>query len=151
MQNTQSNFEAFDASGYRLGIVVSKFNSEISGQLLKTALGKAQEYAVSKGHISIFEVAGCIEVPLILKKLAESKKYDCLVALGAVVRGETAHFDYVAKIVSEGILRVQLDYGIPIGFGILTCENVAQAKARINFGANATKAALQNTKLIKGL
>ncbi|MDP2599938.1 MAG: 6,7-dimethyl-8-ribityllumazine synthase [Deltaproteobacteria bacterium] len=152
MQNTNNGiFKDFDASGYRLGIVVAQFNKDITDGLLQTALAKASKYNIPEENVKIFMVAGSIEIPVILKAMAESKKYDCLVALGAVIRGETAHFEYVAKVVSEGILRVQLDSGIPVGFGILTCENVAQAKVRINFGANATEAALQSAKLIKGL
>ena len=152
MQKAQKGkLEIFDASQYRLGIVVTQFNYDITEKLLKSALVSAQKYHVPQANISIFRVAGSIEIPLFLKKLGESKKYDCLVALGAIIRGETAHFDYVAKIVSEGVLRIMLDLGIPVGFGILTCDNLKQAEIRVDSGARAIEAALQNAKLMKGL
>ena len=124
-------FESFDAGDYRIGIVAALFNAEISNQLSDSALAKCEAYRISQSNITVHRVAGAIEIPVVLKALAETKKYDCLVALGSIIRGETPHFDYVAKIVSEGTLKIMMDYGIPVGFGVLTCENEAQALARL--------------------
>lgn len=140
-------FEPFDASQLHVGIVVSQFNRDITERLLEQALEMLEKYKIRKSHVSIYRVAGSIEIPLILKKLAETKKYDCLVALGAVIRGETPHFEYVAKIVSEGVLRVMLDFGIPIGFGVLTTENHEQAQRRVHVGGEAAEAAVQSARV----
>lgn len=148
-QAERSQFEKFDASNYKVGIVVALFNSDITMALLNQALEMLKNYKVKADNIYFCKVAGSIEIPLILKTLAETKKYDCLIALGAVIRGETAHFDYVCKIVSEGVLKVMLDYGIPIGFGILTTNTLQQAQARIDAGAAAVEAALQSANIIK--
>lgn len=146
-----AKFEKFDASSYKVGVVVAQFNRDITEALLESAVATLDKYMVAKSNIDILRAAGCIEISLILKKLAESKKYDCLVALGAVIRGGTTHFDYVAKIVSEGVLRVMLDCGIPIGFGILTCDNHEQAQTRLHAGGEAAEAAMQSARLVKGL
>lgn len=141
----RKSFKPFDASEYRVGIVVAQFNQDINEQMLKSALEAAKNYNINKSKIDIRKVAGSIEIPLALQKLAQTKKYDCLVAIGSIIRGETSHFDYVAKIVSEGILRVILDHSIPIGFGILTTDNIKQAQERIGSGAAALEAALHST------
>ncbi len=146
----KKEFERFDASSYRIGIVVGMFNDEITNQLLESAKEMCATYSIPKENISIYHVAGCVEIPVILKALA-LKKYDCLVALGAIIRGDTPHFDYVAKIVSEGVLRVMMDYTIPIGFGILTCENIEQARIRIHTGGGAAEATLQSAKILHTL
>lgn len=138
-----AQFASFDASGYQVGIVVSQFNQPITDALLASAQAKLQNYAVPTDQITIIKVAGSVELPLQLQHLAKSGQYQCLVALGAVIEGETKHFDYVCKIVSDGILRVQLDFDIPIGFGVITCQTEAQAQARLDWGASATEAALQ--------
>jgi len=150
MQNTeQGKFEIFDASSYKVGIASAQFNRDIADELLSSALSKCEEYGISKENISVKKVPGSVEIPIILKAMAESKGFDCLVALGTIVRGDTPHFDYVAKLVSEGVLRVMMDYGIPVGFGVLTCENKEQALVRIGSGGGAVEAALQSAKIIK--
>src|SRR3989344_6822500 len=133
----KANFEKFDASGYKVGIVVAQFNRDVTEELLKSALDMLESYRVGKKNIKVLSVAGSIEIPVVLKHLAASKNYDCLLAIGAIIRGETPHFDYVAKIVSEGITRVMLDYGIPIGFAVLTTENHEQASSRGSVGGEA--------------
>lgn len=148
-KNVQPTFQPFDASSYRVGIVVAQFNGKITNALLESAQQKLAQYRVPDENITIHYVAGSIEIPLILQTLAKSGNVDCLVALGTIIRGETVHFDYVAKIVSEGILRVMLDHAVPIGFGILTLENETQAEGRLTFGGNAAEAALQSAYLLK--
>ncbi len=147
--NVRPTFQPFDASSYRVGIVVAQFNGKITGALLASARQKLADYRVPDANITVHRVAGSVEIPLILQTLAKSGNVDCLVALGTIIRGETAHFEYVAKIVSEGVLRVTLDHSIPIGFGILTLENAAQAESRLDFGGHAVEAALQSAEILK--
>lgn len=148
-ENLRPTFQPFDASSYRVGIVVAQFNGTITEALLASAMQKLAEYRVANKNIIVRRVAGCVEIPLILQKLAHGGNTDCLVAFGAIIRGETPHFDYVAKIVSEGILRVMLDHSIPVGFGVLTLENEAQAEGRFGSGAGAVEAALQSAYILK--
>ena len=147
----RGKFKLFSAVDCRVGIVVGQFNREITEQLLESCLAMLDTYGVTQKNVLVYRVAGSIEIPVILKKFAETGKYDCLIAIGAVIRGETAHFEYVAKIVSEGVLRIMLDFGLPVGFAILTTENLAQAKARVSAGAEAAEAALQNLKIIRDM
>lgn len=142
-------FQPFDASSYRVGIVVAQFNGKITESLLASAKEKLAEYHVPRKNIIVHRVAGSIEIPVVLQSFAKNGNIDCLVALGTIIRGDTPHFDYVAKIVSEGVLRVMLDHSVPIGFGILTLENEQQAKSRLSFGGSAAEAALQSAYIIK--
>jgi 6,7-dimethyl-8-ribityllumazine synthase len=152
----ENSLQPFDASAYRVGIVVAQFNADITEKLLESALAEAKRYKIPEKNITIHRAAGSVEIPLILEALATSPapgggRYDVLVALGAVVRGETDHYTYVAKIVTEGVFAVMLKHKIPVGFGILTCETVTQAKARLNTGAGALAAALQSAKVVKSI
>lgn len=147
----KEQFEIFNASNYKVGIVVARFNSDVTEALLESVKQRLSKYQIPPENTFVYCVAGSVEIPLILKKLAESKKFDCLIAIGAVIRGETLHFNYVAKILSEGVLRITLDFGIPIGFGVLTTNNHEQALARLHVGGEAAEAALQSAKIIKGI
>lgn len=142
-QAKQADFTPFDASDWHIGIVVAQFNMHITEQQYKNALVMAQAYKIPPDNITTIRVAGAVEIPLALQKLASSDKYHALLALGCIIQGETPHFDYVAKYVTEGILRVQLDHSISIGFGILTCSNEEQAVARITLAGEHLEAALQ--------
>lgn len=145
----KGNLKVFDASSYRVGIVVAQFNSDITDPMLDSAIAAAGEYGLGPDSLTTEKVPGSIELPVALQALAQTKRYDCLVAIGSVIRGETVHFDYVNKIASEGILQVSLKYNIPIGFGVVMCENKEQAQARIASGGQALVAALQTAKLLK--
>jgi 6,7-dimethyl-8-ribityllumazine synthase len=147
----KAQFPVFDASNYKIGIVVAQFNRDITDALLSSALKKAKEYKISDNNIIIKKVAGSVEAPVVLSAMAKSKKFDCLLVIGTIIRGQTVHFDYVAKIVSEGMLRVMLDYNIAIGFCVPMCENHDQAVARIHTGAEALEAAIQTAKTIKSI
>ncbi len=127
----------------RVGIVSARFNEKITNGLTRSALAGLKECGVKEKNICVVSVPGAMEIPYTLQKLAASKKYDCLVAIGCVIRGETPHFDYVCKMAQEGILRVSQDYKLPIGFGILTLENVGQAAERLHLGSDAVKAAVE--------
>ena len=148
-ESTNIVFEKFDASEWKVGFVVAGFNKDINDLLLDTAQKCLADYKIPAENVTINYVAGAVEIPLILKKMAESWKYRALVCIGTIIRGDTAHFDYVAKAVTEGMMRVQLDHSIPVGFGVLTLENKSQAEVRIPVGYSATEAALQSAKIIE--
>ena len=141
--------EPFDARDWCLGIVCAQFNNHITSQLQKSVLVRAKKYGLKVNNITIAEVAGAIEIPLVLQKLAASGKYQALVAIGCIIRGETAHFEYVSQYVTEGILHVQLDYNIPIAFSVLTCDTEEQAQARTWIGGDHLDAALHQARLLQ--
>ena len=132
----------------RVGIVCSKFNEFVVNALLDGAKRGLAKHGVKEKNVEVFWVPGAFEIPLMARLMAVSWKYDVLIALGAVIRGETAHFEYVAGPCAEGIMQVQLETLIPIGFGVLTVENVEQAAARsrpddTNKGFEAAEVALE--------
>lgn len=132
-----------DGHTLNVGIVTARFNEEITDSLLASAMSKLYECKVEEKNIRSVRVAGAAEIPIALQKLARTKRYDCLIALGCIIRGETPHFDYVCKMVQEGILRVSLDEGLPVGFGIITVNTLDQAIARKTLGSDAAVAALE--------
>lgn len=148
-QTTKADNKSFDASSWRIGIVTAQFNHHITSELQAGAIMRARKYRIKREAIDVFPVSGCIEIPLVLQHLATSGKYDALLAIGCVIRGDTPHFEYVCQFVTDGILRVQLDNSIPIGFGVLTCNDEAQAMARMNLGAEHLDAVLHQAKLLK--
>ncbi len=145
-----------DATGLRFGIVVGRFNSFIGERLLEGALDAIIRHGGADGDISVARVPGAFEIPLAAKKLAESGKYDALICLGAVIRGSTPHFDYVASEVSKGVATVSLGSGIPIAFGVLTTDSIEQAIERAgtkagNKGFEAAVTAIETANLLKVL
>ncbi len=144
-------FEKFDASLWKVGIVVAGFNKDITDELLKSAQKCCYDYEVLPENVTVCKVAGCVEIPLVLQRLSETGEYKALVALGTIIRGDTVHFDFVAKAVTEGVMRVQLDSGVPVGFGILTLENKKQSEVRLQSGYGATEAVLQSAKIIENI
>ena len=143
MQIKNKHYEHVDGNHAKVGIVVARFNQEITNELLKSALTMLKKCNVDEKNIRVVWVAGSVEIPFALHKLAQSKKYDFLVALGCVIRGDTPHFDYVCKMAQEGVLKVMIEDNIPVGFGVLTLENTQQAKARLHVGGEAVLAALE--------
>lgn len=153
IKNKEKKRKYLDGSQLKAAIVVSRWNSHITYKLRDDALYTLQKSKVKLKNIRIVEVAGTVEISFALHKLAQSKKparpggragkYDFLVALGCVIRGETPHFDYVCKMIQEGVLEVMLEDNIPVGFGVLTMNNLAQAKKRIHVGGEAALAALE--------
>jgi len=132
------------AEHMRVGIVLSRFNAEIGEVLLKGALRALNEAGVAEAAIAVVTVPGALETPLALQRMAQTGDYDALVALGAVIRGETYHFEIVANESAAGVASVQLEFGIPIGNAILTTDTDEQAKARAEAkGHDATLAALE--------
>jgi 6,7-dimethyl-8-ribityllumazine synthase len=128
----------------RVGIVLSRFNHDVGEGLLGGALRALREAGIDDSLVTVVSVPGALETPLVLQRMAQSGDYDALVALGAVIRGETYHFEIVSNESAAGVSSVALEFGIPIGNGILTCENDAQALARMDQkGYEAVQAALE--------
>ena len=137
-----------DASGLRFAIVVAEFNAEITERLLEGARECLAKNGVPHDQVTVQRVPGAFELPLAAQGLARSGSHDAIVALGCVVRGDTPHFEYVSQAATHGLQRVALDTGIPVSFGVLTTENVAQAEARAggehgNKGFDAAQAAVE--------
>uniref|UniRef100_A0A7C4JT37 6,7-dimethyl-8-ribityllumazine synthase n=1 Tax=Thermodesulfobacterium geofontis TaxID=1295609 RepID=A0A7C4JT37_9BACT len=144
----------YEGEGVKIGIVVSRFNIFITQKLLEGALDTLRRHKVSEENIYITWVPGAFEIPLIAKKLAETKKFDAILCLGTIIRGATPHFEYIAAETSKGIAQVMLETGIPVIFGILTTDTIEQAIERAgtkagNKGAEAALAALEMVNLIK--
>ncbi|HAZ31325.1 MAG TPA: 6,7-dimethyl-8-ribityllumazine synthase [Dehalococcoidia bacterium] len=142
--------------GLRFGLVVSRFNEFITSKLLEGAKDALFRHGVREEDTEIAWTPGSFEIPLVAKKMAETRKYDAVVCLGTVIRGETPHFDYIAAEVSKGIARVGLDVGIPLTFGIITADTLEQAIERAgtkmgNAGFNAAMNAIEMANLLKSL
>src|SRR5262245_9693144 len=132
----------------RVGIVASKFNEEITGELLKRARDEARKLGV---EATVVEVPGALEIPLALQWLAQSGRYDALGAVGAVVRGDTYHFDIVANEAARGVSEVALESGLPVSNAILTLNKESEAKERLDKGAEGVRVAVEMAKLRKSL
>ena len=128
----------------RLGIVASRFNESIADELLAQARAAASKAGIEPTVVS---VPGALEIPLALQWMAQSGRFDALVAIGAVIRGDTYHFDVVANESARGVMDIALDFGVPVANGILTTDDEAQARARVGKGAEAVQVALEMAKL----
>jgi 6,7-dimethyl-8-ribityllumazine synthase len=142
--------------GLRFGLVVSRFNEFIGGKLLSGALDSLTRHGVLPTDIEVAWVPGAMEIPLAAQRLAKRGKYDGIVCLGAVIRGSTPHFDYVASEVAKGVAMVQLETGVPIGFGVLTTDTIEQAVERAgtkagNKGWDSALAALEMVNLFRNI
>ena len=147
----EGNYKVSDA---RVAVVVSRWNNQITDNLLKGAVTTLDRQGLADENIEIYRVPGAFELPLACKRLAEKGSLDGIVALGCVIRGDTPHFDYVCSECTRGIGAVGLDSGIPVGFGLLTCDNVAQAEARSsddreNKGEEAALTVLEMISLLR--
>src|SRR5579884_2834439 len=130
-----------------VGVVVSRFNGEISNRLLESALEALTAAGVSEERVTVMPVPGAFELPIGAMALAKTRRYSCVVALGCVVRGETAHFEFVASEAASGIQLAGLETGVPVAFGVLTVDTAEQAEARADRGADAARAALEMADL----
>jgi 6,7-dimethyl-8-ribityllumazine synthase len=142
--------------GLRFGLVVSRFNEFISKKLLEGAEDALLRHGVNQEDIEIAWVPGAFEIPLIAQKLAQTKKYSAVICLGAVIRGDTPHFDYIAAEVTKGIAKVGLDAGLPVIYGVITTENLEQAIERAgtkagNKGFEAAVSAIEMANLVKSI
>ena len=141
------------AGGLRFALIAARFNGSVVEPLVQGALDALIRNGASEGNIEIVRVPGAFEIPLIARKLALSGRYAALIALGAVVRGETPHFDYVAGECASGLARIQLESGVPIAFGVLTTDTMEQALDRAggkagNKGTDAALAALEMANIL---
>ncbi len=133
---------SLNAADLRFGIVVSRFNDFITERLLDGAIEGVTTNGGDENNITVVWVPGAFEIPLAAQTLAASGNYDVVVALGAVIRGETPHFDYVCQGVTHGVTQVSLNTGVPVAFGVLTTDNIEQARARISPLSNKGKEAV---------
>jgi 6,7-dimethyl-8-ribityllumazine synthase len=140
-----------EGSGRSVAIVVSRFNGEITTGLLERALEALAEQGVAQSATTVVPVPGAFELPLAAMALARSRRYACVVALGCVIRGETAHFEYVAGEAASGLQLAGLETGVPVSFGVLTCNTREQAEARLDRGADAALTALEMAGLFAQL
>ena len=146
----------YTTSSEKFCIVISRFNEFIGSKLLSGAIDELVRHGVEENTIDVIWTPGAFEIPLIAKKAAQSKKYDAIITLGAVIKGSTGHYDFVAAEVSKGIAHVSLETGIPVIFGVLTTDNLEQAIERAgtkagNKGSEAAKTAIEMANLTKQL
>jgi 6,7-dimethyl-8-ribityllumazine synthase len=146
--------EALDASGMRLAVVVGRFNAHVSRPLLDGARAALTELGLPADAVPVHWVPGAFEIPLVAKRLAASGQVDAVICLGAVIRGETAHFEYVAGPCAAGVAQAALDTGIPVVFGVLTTNDEEQALARAggregNKGEESAKTAVEMVSLLR--
>ncbi len=144
------------AENLKIGIVVGRFNEFIGSKLLSGAIDGLVRHGVEENDIDVAWVPGAFEIPVIAKKMAESRKYDAIICLGAVIRGSTTHYDYVCTEVSKGIATVSLNTGVPVLFGVITTENIEQAIERAgtkagNKGYDCALSAIEMANLIRNL
>ena len=144
------------ARDLRFAIVTTRFNEFVVEPLLRGALDALKRHGANDKQIEIVRVPGAFDMPVVVRKLALSRRYEALIALGAVIRGQTPHFDYVAGECAAGLARIALESGVPVGFGVLTTENMEQAVDRAggkagNKGADAALAALEMANLLRRL
>lgn len=142
------------ADGAKFGIIVGRFNEFISSKLLGGAVDSLIRHGANEQDIEVSWVPGAFEIPLVAQKMAVSSRYDAVICLGAVIRGSTPHFDYVASEVSKGVAKVTLDTGVPVIFGVLTTDTIEQAIERAgtkagNKGFDAAVTAIEMVNLIK--
>jgi len=131
----------------RIAIVLSRFNGDVTNRLLESALAELELAGIEREHVTVMPVPGAFELPLGAMALAKTRRYVAIVALGCVIRGETAHFDYVAGEAASGLQLAALETGVPVAFGVLTTENLDQAMARSDKGAEAVRTALEMADL----
>jgi 6,7-dimethyl-8-ribityllumazine synthase len=144
----------YDGKGLKFAIVASRFNDFITKPLIGGAVDALVRHNTQESDIEVFKVPGAYEIPLLARKLAETKKYDAVITLGAVIRGATPHFDFVASEVSKGVAKASYDTGVPVIFGVLTTDTIEQAVERAgtksgNKGADCAMGALELVNLIK--
>ncbi len=145
-----------DASGLKFGIIVSRFNSFISERLLEGAVDALVRHGAADKNIDVVRVPGSFEIPLAAQRMADGEKYDAVICLGAVIRGATPHFDYVAAEVAKGVAHASMASGVPIAFGVLTTDTIEQAVERAgtkagNKGFDAAMTAIETANLFKEL
>lgn len=145
-----------NATGLKFGVVVAKFNKFVTSKLLSSCLDGLMKHGVVEQDVEVVRVPGAFEIPLIARTLAATKRFDAVICLGAVIRGDTPHFDYISGEASRGIGQAALDADVPIIFGVLTTDTVAQAieradPAKLNRGGEAAKSAIEMATVMRAL
>lgn len=145
-----------DASGLKFALVASRFNDFIVDKLVGGAVDYLARHGANREDMTLVRLPGAFEMPVVAKKLAQKGEYDAIICLGAVIRGSTPHFDYVASEVTKGLAQVALEYGVPVGFGVLTTDTLEQAIERAgskagNKGVEAASAALESVRVLEQL
>lgn len=135
----------------RIAVVLSRFNGDVTNRLLESALGELERAGIDREHVTLMPVPGAFELPLGAMALAKTRRYVAVVALGCVIRGETAHFEYVAGEAASGLQLAALETGVPVSFGVLTTDTLEQAMARVDKGAEAVRTALEMVDLFAQL
>ena len=130
MGKTELSLKDLKAQGLRIAVLASRYNPKVADGLLQGAMRSLQEMGLSETEIEIFRVPGAFELPILAQQLAQTGNFDALVCLGVVIRGDTAHFEYVCEGVTQGLMEAMLKTGLPMAFGVLTTDNEAQALAR---------------------
>ncbi len=146
----------FNASGVRVGIVAGRFNSFVVDHLMSGAIDCLQRHGASTKDIDVFYAPGAYELPLLAQRVAGKKKHDAIIALGAVIRGDTPHFDYVAGECTKGLAAVSVQFDLPVAFGVLTVDSIEQAIERSgtkagNKGVEAAMSAIEMVNLLKNI
>lgn len=146
----------YEANGKKFAIVVSRWNNFVVSKLLDGAIDSLKRHGVDESNITVAYCPGAFEIPLVVKKMAETSNFDAVIALGAVIRGDTPHFDYIANEVSKGIAQINLGTGIPCIFGVLTTDSIEQAIERAgakagNKGFEAAQTAIEMVSLMSNL
>jgi 6,7-dimethyl-8-ribityllumazine synthase len=142
------------AKGFKIGIIVSRFNSFVSERLLEGALEALQKMGAQEADLTVYRVPGSFEVPIVAKKIARSKSADGILCVGALIRGDTPHFDYLSAEVTKGLAQIAMDDGIPVSFGILTVDTVEQGIERAgakagNKGSDAAFSLVETLNMLK--
>jgi len=127
----------------RIAIVLSRFNGDVTNRLLESAFAELERAGIEREHVTVMPVPGAFELPIGAMALAKTRRYVAVVALGCVIRGETAHFEYVAGEAASGLQLAALETGVPVAFGVLTTDNLEQAMSRVDKGAEAVRTALE--------
>ena len=151
MEIKEGKFEAHDC---RFGIVVSRFNELVTSKLLTSSIETLQDAGANEQNIEVVKVPGAFEIPFMARQLAQSQRFDAIICIGAIIRGDTPHFDYICAEASRGIAQAGWDFGIPVIFGVLTTNTVEQAMERaelpeMNRGSSAARAAIEMVSLMK--
>jgi 6,7-dimethyl-8-ribityllumazine synthase len=138
-----------NAEGFRFAIVASRWNEFITGRLVEGALDALERLGVNEGSVSIYRVPGAFEIPLLALRLAQSRRYDAIISVGTIIRGQTPHFDYIANEVARGISQAGLESGVPVVFGIVTADTVDQAidRAGVKLGNKGFEAGMTAVEL----
>ena len=138
-----------NAEGFRFAIVASRWNEFITGRLVEGAVDALERLGVNEGSVSIYRVPGAFEIPLLALRLAQSRRFDAIICVGTIIRGQTPHFDYIANEVARGISQAGLDSGVPVVFGIVTADTVDQAidRAGVKLGNKGFEAGMTAVEL----